>query len=256
MNSVEQYFQEPVGKIKMEQSLHDNVEFLNPGDTLLLEEKHWSASSVVVQSVLDLEIFSVNGSGKKLVIEISGPSGAGKTEIGYCIGSYLGKMGLRCVCYSTDNCYEIEPNERARIRKEAYEKGELSSVIGPKEYDWELINQIENGLLNGQKIETPLVDVTKSDRPIAKKEVDYSKYDVLLLDGLYAIGGIGSVKVCISQTWEGVLKAQHERGKETTDEQRMAIIKLEMEAVNQMIKEASGNVFKIDPNGKVERCLS
>lgn len=252
MNVAHKINQEPIGVVKMTESLHDNVSFLNPGDTLLLEPKHWRAGESIVERLQTEKIISGKADGKeKLVIEISGPSGAGKTEIGYCIGAFLGALGYRCVCYSTDNCYEVEPIERGKMRQAAAETGNLASMIGKEEYDWKLIQDIEQGVLEGAVVATPVVDVTKAERPIKMADVDYSEYDVLLLDGLYAVGGIAPVKVCIDQTWEGILHAQKERGKETTDELRMSIIRLEMEAVKELEKVVEGTIFKIDTKGEV-----
>ncbi len=249
MNVALKISQEPVGVVKMTKSLHDNVSFLNPGDTLLLEPKHWRAGETIVERLQTEGI--MQGNQEKLVIEISGPSGAGKTEIGYCIGAFLGALGLRCVCYSTDNCYAVEPIERGRMRQAAAENGTLASMIGKEEYDWKLIKNIEQGVLEGRVVATPVVDVTKAERPTMMADVDYSQYDVLLLDGLYAVGGIAPVKVCIDQTWEGILHAQKERGKETTDELRMSIIRLEMDAVKELEKVVEGAVFNIDTKGGV-----
>lgn len=248
MNTAESVQNMLLGKVKMEKSYHEGVEFLNPGDTFLLTEKHWNVSREI-DAYLEKE--GLIQEGKKLVIAVSGPSGSGKSEIGYTLGAYLGKRGFRCVCYSTDNCYRIEPGIRAQNRKVAFERGALSSVISKDEYDWELIGSIEDALRTEKSAQTPVVDITKAERPIGIKSIDYSQYDVLILDGLYALAGSCDVKVYLQQTWDGIIHAQKERGKETTDELRTAVLKSEMKEVERLFRESTGRVIDVAVDGKV-----
>jgi hypothetical protein len=189
--------------------------------------------------------------GKKLVVAISGPSGSGKTEIGYCIGAYLGVKGFRSVCYSTDNCYVVPPIERGQKREEAFQNGTLGQIINSKEYNWPLISSIENAVREGRIVETPVVDITKDDRPIYMKNIDYSEFDVLLLDGLYAFDGSADVRVCLEQTWEGVMEAQRERGKEVVNPIRLSVLKLELEEVLRIAVARKEEVIVVSPGGEV-----
>lgn len=235
-----------IGKIKMNQSFHSGVTFLNPGDTFLLEDKHWDIGAAIARH---MEESGLTRPGKKSVVAISGPSGSGKSEVGYCIGAYLGLKGLRSVCYSTDNCYVVPALERGRLRAEAFEEGRLSSVIGYKEYDWALIGEIERGVRQGISVETPVIDITKDDRPIALKEIDYGEFDILLLDGLYALAGTADIKVCLQQSWEGVLHAQKERGKESVDPLRLEVMKLEMDEVLKLAELKKDETIMVSPTG-------
>jgi len=238
-----------VGKIKMNQSFHTGVTFLNPGDTFLLEEKHWNIGAAIVRHMKAIGLMEV---GKKSVVAISGPSGSGKSEVGYCIGAYLGSEGLRSVCYSTDNCYMVPALERGKLRAEAFEQKKLASVIGYKEYNWELIGEIERGLRMGIDVKTPIIDLTKDDRPITMKEIDYSQFDVLLLDGLYALAGTAEVAICLDQSWEGVLHAQKERGKESVDPLRLGVMRLEMDEVFRLAALKKDETIMVSSNGKVK----
>lgn len=237
-----------IGKIKMNQSFHTGVMFLNPGDTFLLEEKHWKTGAAIARY---MEETGLTSAGKKSVVAISGPSGSGKSEVGYCIGAYLGLKGLRSVCYSTDNCYTVPALERGKLRAEAFEQGRLSSIIGYKEYNWTLIGEIERGVRIGAGVETPVIDITKDDRPITLKEIDYGEFDVLLLDGLYALAGTADVKICLEQSWEGVLHAQKERGKESVDPLRLEVMKLEMEEVFKLARMKKDETIMVSPTGEI-----
>jgi hypothetical protein len=237
-----------IGKIKMNQSFHTGVTFLNPGDTFLLEEKHWETGAAIARY---MEECGLTAPGKKSVVAISGPSGSGKSEVGYCIGAFLGLKGLRSVCYSTDNCYTVPALERGKLRSEAFEQGRLNSIIGYKEYNWALIGEIERGVRTGARVETPVIDITKDDRPISLKEIDYGDFDVLLLDGLYALAGTADIKICLEQSWEGVLHAQKERGKESVDPLRLEVMKLEMDEVFKLANMKKDETIMVSPVGEI-----
>jgi hypothetical protein len=237
-----------IGKIKMNQSFHTGVAFLNPGDTFLLEEKHWNVGAAIARH---MEESGLTVSGKKSVVAISGPSGSGKSEVGYCIGAYLGLKGLRSVCYSTDNCYMVPALERGKLRAEAFEQGRLSTIIGCKEYNWALIGEIERGMRMGTGVETPVIDITRDDRPVALKEIDYGEFDVLLLDGLYALAGTADVRICLEQSWEGVLHAQKERGKESVDPLRLEVMKLEMNEVCRLAALKKDETIMVSSTGEI-----
>jgi uridine kinase len=237
-----------LGKVEMTKSLHSGVEFLNPGDTFFLFDKHWNIANEIVVWMVKEEFVS---KGKKVVVAVSGPSGSGKSQVGYCIAAYLASKGLNTVCYSTDNCYLVEPNERAKLRKEAYENDKLEIIIGHNEYNWSLIESIEKAVKEGGSARTPVVDITKESRPVYDKLIDYTDYDVLLLDGLYAIAGNADVKVLLQETWDGVLRAQKGRSKEKLDDLRLRVIKLEMEEISRLVEKGSGKLITVTPEGLV-----
>lgn len=189
------------------------------GDILLIEEKHRIAGAAIVRE-------AIQRGTEKLVIGISGESGAGKSELGHVVARGLRQEGVLAKCYSTDNFYRIHPLERRAWREEHG----IEEVVGYDEYDWDQINQLIDDFKNGRESSVPCVDLVTEQIDILR--TDLSRVKVLVLDGLYSIKteGVG-LKVFIELTYHETKKAQTVRGKETANEVRMRTLEQEHKMV-------------------------
>ncbi len=189
------------------------------GDVLLITEKHKQAASVIISEMLKINK-------KKIIVCISGESGSGKSELSHCIGKDLVKIHkIPAKILHSDNYYKIHPHVRNKWREE-----NGIDKVGLGEIDWDTLNQNIDDFLNNRISKMPCIDLVPDD--IDELITDFSKVNVLIVDGLYAVNTDKSdLNVFIDLTYHETKKAQASRGKENTDELRWKILEQEHQTV-------------------------
>ncbi|ABB22942.1 uridine kinase [Pelodictyon luteolum DSM 273] len=156
---------------------------------------------------------------------ISGESGSGKSELSHALAQDLKKAGEQPKILHTDNYYRVAPSERLALRI-----ADNFKHVGVGEYDWDLLKSNIGDFRSGRMSLMPCIDIVSGqlDRLIT----DFSKVDVLVVDGLYALG-IKDADLCvyIDLTWRETRKNQALRGKESDDLYRLRVLEKEHEDV-------------------------
>ena len=196
------------------------------GDVLLIREQHVSAAAVIAERVLlDMQKLRDEHPGHKYIVAIAGESGSGKSELSHSLAMALRKAGAQPKILHTDNYYRVPPSERLAARI-----ADNFDHVGVGEYDWDLLKSNIADFRAGRHSLMPCIDIVSGqlDRLIT----DYAKVDVLVVDGLYALG-IKDADLCvyIDLTWRETRGNQALRGKESNDEYRLRVLEKEREDV-------------------------
>lgn len=194
------------------------------GDILLIQEKHIKAGALIIDKIL--------GQKKdKYIVAISGESGSGKTELAHVIAKGLRKHGIFAKPMHIDNFYNTDPLKRRQWRSE---QG-IENVVGFNEYLWDDINRVIDDFKNERISEMPCVDLVTEQ--VDKLITDFSKVDMLIVDGLYAIKTeCVDLRIFIDLTYLET-KEKHtkdSRGKEVMDEVRWATLAQEHKMVRSL----------------------
>jgi uridine kinase len=199
------------------------------GDILLIGPQHTAAAKVIAERVLaEKEGIEKENPEHKYVVAISGESGSGKSELAHSLALLLRKEGARPKILHTDNYYLVPPTERKAYRVESnFEE------VGLDEYDWRLLNRNIDEYRFSREAMLPCVDIVTDE--VDQLLTDFSKVDVLVVDGLYAMGIEGAdLCIYIDLTWHETKKNQELRGKESTDYNRMQVLEKEHEGVRSL----------------------
>ena len=197
------------------------------GDILLIRSKHKKAASKIIKEIIKIQK-------RKAIICISGESGSGKSEISHCIGKELvEKYKIPTKIIHSDNYYRIHP----QIRNEWRIKNGIDKV-GIDEIDWRTLVQNIKDFLENKIAQMPCVDLVPDE--IDMLTTDFSKVNVLIIDGLYA-GNIpaADISVFIDLTYHETKKAQASRGKEKTNELRWQILEQEHQSIAPLKEKAN-----------------
>lgn len=192
------------------------------GDILLINDLHKAAAEQILNHVVRLRDEKLKADPDyKYVIAISGESGAGKSELSHSLGLLLKTQNLRVKVIHADNYYEIPP----LLRKE-WRLSKGLNVIGPNEYDWDLLNKNIWEFKEDMIARLPCVDIIPEQ--VDELVTDFQKINVLIVDGLYAIKAKHiDLKVFIDLTYKETKMMQLMRGKEDVDELRTKILERE-----------------------------
>ena len=194
------------------------------GDVLLITDNHKAAAQPILERILKNRT-------DRMMIGISGESGSGKTELAHVIARSLRKEGLFAKPIHTDNYYKTLPLERRAWRN----KHGIENVVGYNEYDWDAINRTLTDFKAGRTSEMPCVDLVTDQ--VDHLITDFSKVDMLIVDGLYAIKADHlDLRVFIELTYKET-KEKHikdARGKEVMDEVRWATLEQEHKMVQSL----------------------
>jgi uridine kinase len=194
------------------------------GDILLIQEKHKAAGEIIIEKIL-------KNRKDKFILAISGESGSGKTELAHVIARGMRKHGIFAKPLHTDNYYMSDPLKRKAWR---VEQG-IENVVGYNEYDWDAIHKNMDDFRNGRTSEMPCVDLVTEQ--VDRLITDFSKVDMLVVDGLYAIkANHVDLRVFIELTYLET-KEKHTkdaRGKEVMDEVRWAVLGQEHKMVQSL----------------------
>lgn len=195
-------------------------------DVLLIRQEHISAAAVICERILsDMTVLRRTRPGHKFIVAISGESGSGKSELAHAIAQDLKKAAVQPKILHTDNYYRVCPAERLAARI-----ADNFEHVGAAEYDWDLLKSNINDFRSGRMSLMPCIDVVNGqlDRLIS----DFSKVDVLVVDGLYALGiREADLSVYIDLSWRETRKNQTLRGKEEDDDYRLKVLEKESEDV-------------------------
>jgi len=197
------------------------------GDILLIGDLHRKAAKEILGHLLVDK--KKKGEDYKYIVAISGESGSGKTELGHVLANDLKKEGVRGKLLHLDNYYRVQPLLRAEWRKT---KGVES--VGIDEIDWKLLNKNIQDFKEGRESMIPMIDIIPEQ--VDKLITDFSKIDVLVLDGLYAINAEDiDLKVFIDLTYHETKMSQLIREKEIPDEFRMHVLEQEHQNVRKLM---------------------
>ncbi|NTW56395.1 MAG: uridine kinase [Chlorobiaceae bacterium] len=198
-------------------------------DILLISDKHKKAAEAIAERVLvEKEAMNEEHPGRKLIVAISGESGAGKSELAHSLALIIKKEGIRVKILHTDNYYKVEPMKRRADR----EQRNFES-IGPEEYDREWLNRNIEDFRTGRKATMPCVDIITEE--VDQLITDFKHIDLLIIDGLYAIATEGiDLGVFIDLTYHETKQNQLLRQKESADDHRWKVLEKEHQSAQKL----------------------
>lgn len=161
----------------------------------------------------------------RYIVGISGESGSGKSELAHALGKQLKDNNIRVKVIHTDNYYKIQP-----LLREEWRRNKGFDKIGTDEYDWIKIRKTIRDFKEEQECMIPCIDLIPEQ--VDKLITDFSKIDLLIVDGLYAIKAPDiDMRVFIDLTYHETKINQIIRMKEAMSDFRMGILENEHRAV-------------------------
>ena len=161
----------------------------------------------------------------RYIVGISGESGSGKSELSHALGKLLKEDNIRVKIIHTDNYYKIQP-----LLREEWRRNKGFDKIGLDEYDWVKIRKTIRDFKEEQECVIPCIDLIPEQ--VDKLITDFSKIDLLIVDGLYAIDAPDiDLRVFIDLTYQETKINQIMRMKEEMNEFRLNILEREHQAV-------------------------
>jgi len=193
------------------------------GDVLLINDMHKEAAQAIFEYMMD---YCKNKDERyRCVIGISGESGSGKSELAHSLGKLLKDNNIRVKVIHTDNYYRIQP-----LLREEWRRNKGFDKIGIDEYDWVKIKKTIRDFKEEQECMIPCIDLIPEQ--VDKLITDFSKIDMLIIDGLYAINTPDiDLRVFIDLTFHETKINQIIRMKEAMSDFRLKILEKEHEAV-------------------------
>lgn len=193
------------------------------GDVLLINDMHKDAAQAIYEKV-NVARESLDER-YRYVIGISGESGSGKSELAHALGKRLKENHVRVKIIHTDNYYKIQP-----LLREEWRRNKGFDKIGLDEYDWIKIRKTIRDFKEEQECMIPCIDLIPEQ--VDKLITDFSKIDLLIIDGLYAINTPDvDLKVFIDLTFHETKINQIIRMKEALSDFRTTILQKEHDAV-------------------------
>jgi len=193
------------------------------GDILLINDMHKEAAQAICEKVMaDREAKEER---YRYIVGISGESGSGKSELAHALGALLKDHHIRVKVIHTDNYYRIQP-----LLREEWRRNKGFDQIGINEYDWVKIRKTLRDFKEEQECMIPCIDLIPEQ--VDKLITDFSKIDLLIVDGLYAINAKDiDLRVFIDLTYHETKINQIIRMKEAMSEFRLGILEQEHQAV-------------------------
>jgi len=193
------------------------------GDVLLINDMHKDAAQSIFERVLKAR--ASLDERYRYVIGISGESGSGKSELAHALGQTLKDHHVRVKIIHTDNYYKIQP-----LLREEWRRNKGFDKIGLGEYDWIKIGKTIRDFKEEQECMIPCIDLIPEQ--VDKLITDFSKIDLLIIDGLYAIDTADvDMRVFIDLTYHETKINQIIRMKEALSDFRESILEKEHQAV-------------------------
>jgi len=196
------------------------------GDILLINDMHKEAAQSICEKVMaDRDSKEER---YRYVVGISGESGSGKSELAHALGNCLKYHNIRVKVIHTDNYYKIQP-----LLREEWRRNKGFEQIGINEYDWVKIRKTLRDFKEEQECMIPCIDLIPEQ--VDKLITDFSKVDLLIVDGLYAIKAKDiDLRVYIDLTYHETKINQIIRMKEAMSDFRLGILEHEHQAVNSL----------------------
>jgi len=193
------------------------------GDVLLINDMHKDAAQAIYEKVSEAR--ENLDERYRYVVGISGESGSGKSELAHALGKRLKDNNVRVKIIHTDNYYKIQP-----LLREEWRRNKGFDKIGLDEYDWIKIRKTIRDFKEEQECMIPCIDLIPEQ--VDKLITDFSKIDLLIIDGLYAINTADvDLKVFIDLTFHETKINQIIRMKEAISDFRTTILQKEHDAV-------------------------
>lgn len=196
------------------------------GDILLINDMHKAAAAEIYDHYKkDIKRYEER---YRYIIGISGESGSGKSELSHALGKLLKEDNIRVKVIHTDNYYKIQP-----LLREEWRRNKGFDRIGIDEYDWVKIRKTIRDFREEQECVIPCIDLIPEQ--VDKLITDFSKIDLLVLDGLYAIDAPDiDMRVFIDLNYQETKINQIIRMKEEMNEFRLNILEREHLAVSSL----------------------
>ena len=200
------------------------------GDVLLINDMHKDAAQSIYEHVSQArEKLEKN---YRYVVGISGESGSGKSELAHALGKLLKEKNVRVKVIHTDNYYKIQP-----LLREEWRRNKGFDRIGLDEDDWVKIRKTIRDFKEEQECMIPCIDLIPEQ--VDKLLTDFSKIDLLIIDGLYAINAPDiDLRIFIDLTYHETKINQIIRMKEALSDFRLAILEREHQAVSSLMHKA------------------
>jgi uridine kinase len=193
------------------------------GDILLINDMHKEAAQSICERVLAER--EAKEERYRYVVGVSGESGSGKSELAHALGNLLKDNNIRVKVIHTDNYYRIQP-----LLREEWRRNKGFDQIGINEYDWVKIRKTLRDFKEEQECMIPCIDLIPEQ--VDKLITDFSKVDLLIVDGLYAINADDiDMRVFIDLTYHETKINQIIRMKEALSDFRLGILEREHQAV-------------------------
>jgi len=144
----------------------------------------------------------------------------------------LKEENIRVKVIHTDNYYKIQP-----LLREEWRRNKGFDKIGKDEYDWVKIRKTIRDFKEEQECVIPCIDLIPEQ--VDKLITDFSKIDLLVIDGLYAIDAPDiDLRVFIDLTYQETKINQIIRLKEELNTFRLKILDREHQAVTSLKPQA------------------
>lgn len=193
------------------------------GDVLLINDMHKDAAQSIYDRVI--EDRKSKDERYRYIVAISGESGSGKSELAHSLGKLLKDGHVRVKIIHTDNYYKIQP-----LLREEWRRNKGFDMIGTDEYDWIKIKNTIRDFKEEQESIIPCIDLIPEQ--VDKLITDFSKIDLLIVDGLYAIKAPDiDLRVFIDLTYHETKINQIIRMKEALSDFRLGILEHEHQAI-------------------------
>jgi len=195
-------------------------------DILLVNEMHKEAARAIRDYLM--ECLSKMEERYRCIIAISGESGSGKSELAHALGILLKEEHIRVKVIHTDNYYKVQP-----LLREEWRRTKGFDKIGIDEYDWIKIKKTIRDFKEEQECMIPCIDLIPEQ--VDKLITDFSKIDMLIIDGLYAIQAPDvDLRIFIDLTYQETKINQIIRLKEAMNEFRLKVLEREHIAVSSL----------------------
>jgi uridine kinase len=196
------------------------------GDILLINDMHKEAAQAIYEYIMVDR--NAKGERYRYIVGISGESGSGKSELAHALGKRLKEDHIRVKVIHTDNYYKIQP-----LLREEWRRNKGMDLIGLDEYDWIKIRKTIRDFKEEQECMIPCIDLIPEQ--VDRLITDFSKIDLLIVDGLYAINAPDiDLRIYIDLTYHETKINQIIRLKEALSDFRLTILEKEHQAVKNL----------------------
>lgn len=193
------------------------------GDVLLINDLHKEAAEQIYQYIQ--QDLAKKSSRYRYIVGISGESGSGKSELAHVLGTRMKKEKMRVKVVHTDDYYKIQP-----LLREEWRRNKGFDKIGLEEYDWAKLRKTIRDYKEAQESVLPCIDLISEQ--VDMLITDFSKVELLIIDGLYAIHAPSvNLKIFIDLNYRETKINQIIRLKEELTDFRLQILEREHQAV-------------------------